>query len=137
MAPEKQKQGATAVGSGDLLGSMVISQTFVRIKCKVSPPAQVMGVPHGASVPRKKVQPSVFISAIEVFKPGRKKRTIVSTVLLWASVLVCLSQGHLVTVQGNEQQGLWSLSFGGLGKPISHSQPSGKISAASFNRDDN
>ena len=41
------------------------------------------------------------LSGIEVFKPGRKKRTIVSTVLLWAAVLVCLSQGHLVTVQGN------------------------------------
>ena len=41
------------------------------------------------------------LSGIEVFKPDRKKRTIVSTVLLWAAVLVCFSQGHLVVVQGN------------------------------------
>jgi hypothetical protein len=41
------------------------------------------------------------LSGIEVFKPGRKKQTIVSTVLLWAAVLVCIGQGHLVTVQGN------------------------------------
>jgi hypothetical protein len=41
------------------------------------------------------------LSGMEALKPGRKKRTIVSTVLLWAAVLVCFSQGHLVVNQGN------------------------------------
>jgi len=41
------------------------------------------------------------LSGMESLKPGRKKRTIVSTVLLWAAVLVCFSQGHLVVEQGN------------------------------------
>jgi hypothetical protein len=42
-----------------------------------------------------------LLSGMESLKPGRKKRTIVATVLLWAAVLVCLSQGHLVVNQGN------------------------------------
>jgi hypothetical protein len=41
------------------------------------------------------------LSGMELLKPERKKRTIVATVLFWAAVLVCLSQGHLVTVQDN------------------------------------
>jgi hypothetical protein len=41
------------------------------------------------------------LTLMEALKPERKKRTIVSTVLLWAAVLICISQGHLVVVQGN------------------------------------
>jgi hypothetical protein len=41
------------------------------------------------------------LSVMELLEPERKKRTIVSTVLLWAAVLICISQDHLVVVQGN------------------------------------
>jgi hypothetical protein len=42
-----------------------------------------------------------LLAGMESLKPERKKRTIVATVLLWAAVLICFSQGHLVTLQDN------------------------------------
>jgi hypothetical protein len=42
-----------------------------------------------------------LLVGIELSKPDRKKRTIAAAVLFLATVLICLSQGHLVIESSN------------------------------------